>query len=348
MATQASEKVERLLNLVICLLHTRRPLLKEQIRRAVPQYDQDSDEAFDRMFERDKDELRTLGIPLRSRLDPVFEDELGYFIDRREYSLPQIEFTPGEVAALSLAARTWAHASLAGTGAEALRKLAAAGVDTDAASASPPLGIEPRVRAGEPAFDAVHAAVLAGYPVAFDYRRGSGSDPTGAQRRHVQPWGLASWHGRWYLTGYDTDRQAPRIFRLGRIHGAVTRDGRPGSYAIPADHDPRSTVRFNLDASGAGGTARVRVRAGRAHAVRRRSTAPAGCTEGAGDEARAWEELLVEYTDEQRFVDELCWYGPDVVVIAPESVKSAVVTRLRSAAGLGDRGTEHAATAGAR
>lgn len=343
MATQASAKVERLLNLVICLLHTRRPLLKEQIRRAVPQYDQESDEAFDRMFERDKDELRALGIPLRGRLDPVFEDEMGYHIDRREYALPQIDFTPGEVAALSLAARTWTHASLAGTGAEALRKLAAGGVDTDAASAGPPLGIEPRVRAAEPAFDAVHAAVLAAHPIAFDYRRGSGSSgsggsgPPGRQRRHVQPWGLASWHGRWYLTGYDTDRDAPRIFRLGRIQGAVTRDGPAGSYEIPADHDPRSTVRFNLDPAGASCSARLRVRAGRAHALRRRASSPAGSSKPTG-EVRAWEELRIEYTDEQRFVDELCWYGPDVVVIAPQSVKDAVVRKLRAAAGLAGEG----------
>lgn len=350
MATQASEKVERLLNLVICLLHTRRPLLKEQIRRAVPQYDQESDEAFDRMFERDKDELRTLGIPLRSRVDPVFEDDTGYLIDRSEYALPQIEFTPAEVAALSLAARTWTHAALAGSGAEALRKLAAAGVDTDGAADST-LGIEPRVRAVEPAFDAVHAAVLATQPIAFDYRRSGGS----ATRRHVQPWGIASWHGRWYLTGYDTDRAAPRVFRLGRIEGAVTTAGRAGSYQVPADHDARSTVRFSVGRTGADadqGTATLLVRAGRAHALRRRAAdpdraaapdraarpgAPSGTAAG-GQEATAgwdqtWDTITVPYDDAGRFVDELCWYGPDVRVLGPPPVRAAVIARLRAAAG---------------
>lgn len=350
MATQASEKVERLLNLVICLLHTRYPLLKERIRRAVPQYDQVSDEAFDRMFERDKDELRALGIPLRSRVDPVFEDDTGYFIDRREYALPQIEFTPAEAAALSLAARTWTRASLAGTGAEALRKLAAAGVVTDGGAASPTLGVEPRVRTVEPAFEAVHAAVLATYPIAFDYRRsgGAATAATAATRRHVQPWGLASWHGRWYLTGFDIDRQAPRIFRLGRIEGQVAKDGRPGSYVVPPDHDARSTVRFSApDPRDGAGTARVRVRAGRAHALRRRATAdrtgPSGAdppglrsagggSPGTGD-TPAWDELAIGYSDADRFVDELCWYGPDVVVLSPESVRAAVIERLRAAAG---------------
>lgn len=333
MSTQASEKVERLLNLVICLLHTRRPLRKDQIRRAVPQYDQEADEAFDRMFERDKDELRGLGIPLHSRVDPVFEDDTGYFIDRREYALPQIEFTPGEVAALSLAARTWTHASLAGTGAEALRKLGASGVDLDAAAASPALGVEPRVRAVEPAFDAVHAAVVQTYPIAFDYRGGSAA-PGRPQRRHVQPWGIASWHGRWYLTGFDTDRQAQRVFRLGRIEGPVRRDGRPGSYEVPADHDARATVRFSGRASedDPGGTARVSVRAGRAHALRRRAGAVPSAESSA--EARSWEEIEVPYTDSQRLVDELCWYGPDVRVVGPPPIRESVLARLRAAAGL--------------
>lgn len=324
MATQASEKVERLLNLVICLLHTRRPLLKDQVRRAVPQYAQVGDEAFDRMFERDKVELRDLGIPLRSRVDPVFEDDTGYFIDRREYALPQIEFTPSEAAALSLAARTWTRASLEGAGAEALRKLAAAGVAVDA-DAGPALGVEPRVRTTEPAFEAVRAAVLATAPIAFDYRRSGGP----ATRRHVQPWGIASWHGRWYLTGYDTDRQAPRVFRLGRIDGPVVRDGQAGAYEVPADHDPRSTVRFTVREQGhADRSARLLVRAGRAHALRRRAGGATGAT-GTG-EAPAWDELSITYGDELRFVDEICWYGPDVRVVEPESLRAAVIARLRS------------------
>ena len=139
----AQVKTERLLNLVIALLSTRMPLSKARIRAAVPQYHGTaSDEAFDRMFERDKDELRELGIPLvTSVIDPVFDDELGYRIDKREYALPEISFEPDEVAALSLAARTWTRASLAGPAASGLRKLRAAGVTMDDSSL---VGIEPR------------------------------------------------------------------------------------------------------------------------------------------------------------------------------------------------------------
>ena len=109
----AAAKTERLLNLVIALLSTRMPLSKARIRSAVPQYlSTASDEAFDRMFERDKDELRELGIPLATAvIDPLFDDELGYRIDKREYALPEIAFEPDEVAALTLAGRAWARAS---------------------------------------------------------------------------------------------------------------------------------------------------------------------------------------------------------------------------------------------
>ena len=196
-------KTERLLNLVIALLSTRMPLTKARIRVAVPQYQATaSDEAFDRMFERDKDELRELGIPLVTQVvDPLFDDEAGYRIDRREYQLPEIAFEPAEVAALALAGRTWTQATLAGPAAAALAKLAAAGVALDDHSL---VGIEPRVRTADPAFEPLRKALLARAPVAFGYRKADGE----AGQRHVQPWGLAMRRGRWYLTGHDVDRGA--------------------------------------------------------------------------------------------------------------------------------------------
>ena len=236
-APAAQVKTERLLNLVIALLATRMPLSKARIRAAVPQYHGTaSDEAFDRMFERDKDELRELGIPLVTAvIDPVFDDELGYRIDKREYALPEIAFEPDEVTALSLAARTWTRASLAGSAASALRKLRAAGVVMDERSL---VGIEPVVRTTEEAFEPLRRAVRDRQVVTFGYRKPEGESAT----RHLQPWGLAQWHGRWYLTGHDLDRGSPRVFRVSRVDGSVRTVGPVGAYEIPADHDPRSMV----------------------------------------------------------------------------------------------------------
>ncbi len=314
--SSASAKTERLLNLVICLLYTRQPLSKARIREAVPQYGQTaSTEAFDRMFERDKDELRDLGIPLKTEpLDPFFDDEPGYRIDRREYALPEVSFAPDELAVLGLASRAWQQASLGAPAAEALRKLSAADVERDDASL---VGIEPRVRTTEPAFEAVRQAVLRRQPIRFDYRTsGSGRRAT----RHLQPWAMASWHGRWYVTGHDTDRDAPRVFRLSRIEGAVATDGEPESYDVPEDHEPRAMIDTMTD-DRPPRDARLRVRTGAGNTVRRRATA----TEEIDDQ---WSRLRVAFTDAEAFADELAGFGPAVVVEEPDELVDAVLRRL--------------------
>ncbi|HEX5426986.1 MAG TPA: WYL domain-containing protein [Pedococcus sp.] len=314
-------KTERLLNLVMCLLYTRRPLPKSRIRDLVPQYrTATSDEAFDRMFERDKDELRELGIPLVTSDIGVWDDEQGYRIDQREYALPDIEFEPDELAVLGLASRTWAHASLAGPAAQALRKLKATDIERDEDSL---VGIEPRLGTREPAFEAVKDAVVGQRTVTFDYRRsGEGQAVT----RRVQPWGLASWHGRWYLTGFDLDRDAPRVFRLSRIAGPVSEVRKAEPYTVPADHRAQEMIRSSVGEQRTD-TARVRVRADRGRALRRRATR--------SRESGEWTELEVPFTDPDALADEITGYGPDVVVDAPAEVRELVVQRLRGALAAG-------------
>ncbi len=317
-------KTERLLNLVIALLYTRRPLTKEQIRTSVAAYAATSSgEAFDRMFERDKDELRELGIPLVAEpVDRFFDDEVGYRIDRREYALPQIEFTREELTVLALAAKAWEQASLAGPAAAAMRKLAAAGVQRDDASI---VGLEPRVRTVEAAFESVRRAVVNAYPITFGYRTGGTGD---VRTRRVQPWGLASWHGRWYLTGYDVDRADARVFRLGRIRGQVARAGAPGSYEIPADLDPITMIAAS-SADPAPVRATVLVRDGAGQQLRRRagSAGPAG----PADIEPGWSALEVSFPGLEVAAGELAWYGPDVRVLHPPALVDAVIEQLRAA-----------------
>src|SRR5665213_2379321 len=153
----SARKTERLLNLVICLLATRRYLSADQIRRTVAGYEDLGDEAFKRKFERDKEDLRDLGIPLETGSDGPFDDEPGYRIRRDDYSLPEIAFEPAELAVLGVAARTWQHASLSGEAFEAVLKLRAAGVDIDDAV---PVAIETRVATSEPAFEPLRRCLL--------------------------------------------------------------------------------------------------------------------------------------------------------------------------------------------
>jgi proteasome accessory factor B len=323
----SAQRTERLLNLVICLLASRRFVTREQVRVAVPQYAAcESDEAFERMFERDKEDLREMGIPLVTGSDDAwFDDELGYRIPRESYALPEITFAPDELAALGLAARAWQQATLAEAATQALRKLEAGGgeVDRDALAV-----VEPRVTAAEPAFAALYEAVRDRRPVTFAYRRGGRGE---AAPRRVEPWGVVSWHGRWYLVGHDTDREATRVFRLSRVDGPVRFTGPAGAVTVPADLDLRHAVAM-LTPADTSLTAEVDAREGAAMPLRRRAESSAAADPPAGSE-QPWTRLQVRAADAETLAAELCGYGADVVVVSPDEVREAVVRRLVVLAG---------------
>src|SRR3954452_21524846 len=225
----AARRTERLLNLVICLLHTRSFLTAERIRELVAGYDEaPTDDAYKRMFERDKEDIRDLGIPLETGTNSAFDDEPGYRIARRDYALPEITLEPAEAAAVGLAARMWESASMGEAATRALRKLEAAGVE----GAPVPGGLQPRIEAGRAACAALAEAVHDGRVVMFDYRAAGATEPA---RRTVEPWGVVWWHGRFYLVGHDRDREATRVFPLSRISGDVRAAGRAGTVTRPAD-----------------------------------------------------------------------------------------------------------------
>jgi proteasome accessory factor B len=249
--------------------------------------------------------------------DPRYGDDLGYRIDRAAYALPEVSFSPDELAVLGLAARAWQQASLSHAAGTALLKLRGAGVDPDESAL---LGLEPRVGASEPAFSALWAAVRDRHPVRFEYR---GPKDTTAATRSVEPWGLLSRSGRWYLVGLDRDRDAPRVFRVGRVVGIVVSAGAAGSVVVPPGTDIRDHLR-RLDPPRRQGIATVRVRAGAGFGLRRHATAVADSA------VEGWDELEVPYHHADQLASELIGYGPAVVVIGPESVRTAVVERLRA------------------
>jgi proteasome accessory factor B len=307
-------KTERLLNLVVCLLATRRYLTAEQIRQAVPGYP-DGSEAFKRMFERDKEELRELGVPLETGSEG--EEDTGYRIQRQAYALPEIQLEPDEAAVLGLAARVWQRASLAEAASGALLKLRAAGVDTAEAAS---LGIEPRVDTHEPAFPALWRAVRDRRPVAFDYQGIGRSAP---QRRHLEPWGVVSRRGRWYVAGHDRDRGEVRVFRLSRILGAVSGDGPAGSVVVPDGVDVREIVADSGSPAPDRRTATVRLRRGAAHGIRR------WAADVRPDEGE-WDRAELGFADVDRLVDYLAGFADDVVVIGPPDVRDAMIQHLKA------------------
>jgi proteasome accessory factor B len=295
---------------------------KEKIRTTVAGYREcSSDEAFERMFERDKDELREMGIPLDTGTNSAwFDDEPGYRIPPSQYALPEISLSPDEAAALGLAARVWQQATLAKAASDALLKLQAVGVPTGEVALA---GIEPRVSASEPAFEPLWRAVCDRYPVRFDYRS---AQSAGAADRHVDPWGIVSWHGHWYLVGHDHGREGIRVFRLDRIVGAVTVAGEAGTVDVPDDVDVRSHVmRAVGEAPEPRGTARLRLREGAGFPLRRQATAVKPDTDG-------WDLVELPYSRHEALGDWVAGFGSDVVVLDPPELRDAVASRLHAVA----------------
>jgi proteasome accessory factor B len=317
----SAAKSERLLNLVILLLVARNYTTKEQIRELMEPYRLSNAEAFDRMFERDKDDLRALGIPLEvGFVDKFFEDEQGYRIKRDAFELPSIDFTADEVAVLGLAARVWRHAGLAAATSDALVKLKAAGLSFDREQLE---HVQPTLAAEEPAFEAMWQATVHRTPVEFDYSRPSQPDAT---TRHVEPWGVVTAQGRWYVAGLDTDRGDPRLFRLSRIVSQVTQTGEPGSFSVPEGTDLRA-LSESLAPRRPDRSAEVLARPGAANGLRRRAEVVARDVPGP-DGSTGWDRLEVPYDSESDFAGELLGYADAVAVESPVELKASVRHRL--------------------
>lgn len=309
-------KTERIMNLAICLLQARRFLDKQRIREVIEGYHGLSESAFERAFERDKDELRRLGVPVETGSnDPLFPDEVGYRIRRADFELPPIDFTPVEAAVLGLASRVWESATQADQAVSAMAKLRAAGVDPDPERVS---GLTAAVGAREPAFEALWRATVERQPVRFDYRD---------QPRQVEPWTMTYRRGAWYLLGFDRDRGDERVFKVARAGAAVEPIGRPGSYEVP--RIDTGTLLAKLEPAQPDSMAVVAIRGDRAPSLRRRGVA----VEESDVLPPGFTSYQVPYATGGDLVGEVCSYGPDVVVLAPPELREAVIAQLTVIAG---------------
>ncbi|WP_405176831.1 YafY family transcriptional regulator [Nocardia sp. NBC_01377] len=321
----AISKVERLMNLVIALLSTRQFLTAERIRDSVAGYEESaSDEAFSRMFERDKNELRDLGIPLEVGQVSRYSTVEGYRINRDAYELPDIGLSDEEAAAVAVAVQMWESPELAAAAEGALLKLRAAGVhvETDAAVASVP-AVPARTRGSEPVLGKLLAAIDEGRAVRFEHR---GAVNAPYLMRDVEPWGVVTHHGRWYLVGHDRDRDAVRSFRLSRIGDDITAHGPVNTVHKPEGLDLRSIVDRVTSGAPVSGAATVWVAEGRGREIRRLGRV-LGERSVAG---RAGVEVEIPIRSRDWLARLITGLGPDAVVIAPEELRADVVARLRS------------------
>ncbi|HYI44609.1 MAG TPA: WYL domain-containing protein [Actinomycetota bacterium] len=226
-------RIERLINLIAALLETAQPLTSSQIRERIAGYDQESQDAFRRAFERDKESLRAIGIPLELReMGPYGDEPEGYIIPKEKYYLPELDLEPQELAALRIAA-----GAVLGAGAQATSGLMKLSLDLPGENwDSPRVVWGTDLAAEQPLLGPLYASVTERKPVKFDYSRADG--PTAM--RSVEPYGLVHRRGNWYVVGRDRDKDAVRAFKVSRIGGRL--ESLDGTYPVPDDFDPASHV----------------------------------------------------------------------------------------------------------
>jgi proteasome accessory factor B len=310
--------LERLINLLALLLEASRPLTFDDIRRTLPEaYEQDDKASAKRQFERDKDTLRQVGIPIEVVPTDAFEVEEGYVIPKDRYELPDVSFTPEEAAALFVAATAPGGDPQA---AQAVRKLAT-GVGGGLSAALSDAGATPGVDASGPHLEAVADAAARRRRVRFRYRPMEGE----AGEREVDVWALVFRKGAWYLVGRDRGRDEIRSFRLSRLDSRV-RDAGEGD---PPPEGFRASDHLQAGPWGLGEpatTARV------AFSPKVAWWALAGVPGARTLRTRrdGWTEAEVPAGQGESFVSWVLSFGPDARVLTPKAVRAAVVQSLES------------------
>ena len=319
------------MNLFIALLSTRRYLTAEKIRTTVTGYGDQSDEAFSRMFERDKSELRDLGIPLETGRTSIFDSVDGYRIKADAYALPDIDLTPEESAAVAVATQLWESPERITATQTALLKLRAAGVDIDPVTeVSITTGAGPTgLRGSEEALGVLFSAVEAGRAVQFEHR------PTPVDQytvRTVEPWGVVTAQGRWYLVGHDRDRDDTRIFRVSRIGPDLKVVGPEGAVTRPDGVDLRALVNQSIGAAMTGGQqpvpATIWVADERAVSLRRVGRQVGRRVVG----GREGDVIEVDVVAPDWISREIAGHGADALVLEPAALREDVVARLTAQA----------------
>ena len=331
MATETTRAApeERLVNLVVALMATEQGLTKQAILSSVAGYREQgeagaSKDALEKMFERDKENLRSLGIPVETIGDYAAPDDLRearYRIPTAEYELPaDIDFTPAELAVLNLAGGVWSESSMSADARSGLRKIRALGIEVDA----PIIGYSPRINLREASFAPLQRAIEQGRVVEFDYLK-AGEDA--ATRRRIEPYALVEYEARWHVYGFDLGAQDVRTFLLSRISSDVTVTKTAFDLARREDAGDRALA--GLAEVAARQRALLEVAPGTEAALRlSRRAEPAG------------QGIEVPYVDVHIFADELASYGPEVRVVEPADLRAQVIARLeRALAAHTDRGS---------
>ena len=305
-----SRKIERLINLTIALLATKRYLTKSEIFRTVEGYD-GSAETKERMFERDKDDLRSLGIAIDvGSFDPLFNDEAGYRIKSESYQLDLGEVTPTEISLLSLAADAWQGAAFADQAQSAILKLSSIGVPADPIDIP---GLSPKLSNGSKDLETIAGAIGNSDYLIFDYL----SPDLIAEPREIIPIALSNKSGFWYVSGVDKDIEEVRTFRLDRVQGAITVRKNKEEFEFPSDLeldqiDAALSLRFAM----------IDVRKGKGQALRALATSVTDLGE--------WDQIKIPVYTLEYLTAQILWHGEDVFVHEPVELREQVIQQLKA------------------
>jgi proteasome accessory factor B len=311
-ALTVSRKSERLVSLTIALLATKRYLTKAEIFSNIEGYDGDR-EAKDRMFERDKDDLRSLGITIEvGSFDPLFEDEAGYRIKPESYALQLQSLDSVDMAILSQAARLWREAALGDSAQSGLRKLKGLGIESDFDTV---IDVSATVQSTPEQIPDLIESVGSRTVILFEYL----DENMGTKLRTIEPYRISNTRGYWYLIGRDRDREAMRTFRVDRITSSIATIGRPSAFEVDSDALNEEDSKYQALSE----RAVLAVRKGRADRLR---------SIGAVSEIDAdWDRVEITYRDEASFIQRVLWYEGDVVIEGPTSLRENLVSRLEEA-----------------
>ena len=306
-----SRKIERLINLTIALLATKRYLTKSEIFNSVDGYE-GSPETKERMFERDKDDLRSLGIEIEvGSFDPLFNDEAGYKIKQEKYPVDLGDISSTDVSLLSLAAEAWQEASFGDVAQKALLKLRSIGIPSDELSLPETVL---KLSDGGQDLSLITRAIAQHQLLNFAYLDTS----MNVNLRSIVPVALSTRNGFWYLSGVDQDIQEIRTFRIDRISGEVTASAGPGDFETPVGFDPHK-VSFEIPFND---SAVIDVRAGKCASLR----ALAISTTSLGE----WDQIKVPILNLDSLASLVLWHGLDAFVQEPAQLKDLVVAQLEA------------------
>ena len=306
-----SRKIERLINLTIALLATKRYLTKSEIFNSVEGYEGNA-ETKERMFERDKDDLRSLGIEIEvGSFDPLFNDEPGYRIKQEKYQFDLGEITPIEVSLLSLAAQAWQEASFGDVAQSALLKLNSIGIPgDDLLIPSTVLKLDD----GGQDIALISKAIASQQLLSFEYL-----DPDlSITDRRMVPLSLSTRSEFWYIAGVDQEVQEIRTFRLDRITNQITAGDTPSEFEAPEGFSARASVTV----MNPNGFAVIDLRKGKGAALR----ALASSHQSLGE----WDQLKIPIFNLESLSALILWHGLDAVVQEPESLRNLIIDQLEA------------------